>query len=216
MGNGMMCATTSKSMVSQGVANTGQTGAPPPPPPTGVVGGGGAPHLTAVVVSQSGLSQGGFDLVPMPLFSFVGGVAGGGYAFALWMLSAEIGRKSSTQNSSDNCSKCSDRSGNQSCFFGEIACVFMCVFCGSAIQFHLRHACTSSSIVGCIGIQKRCFRSQCRLGLSFKFSVQCAQTNNLRRVAVVKKHIFFIVRHSTRAPLTLDLANDIGPLRSYA
>jgi hypothetical protein len=157
-----------------------------------------------------------FRLVPMPPFRLARGGVGGGYAFALWMLSAEIGRKSSTQNSSDNCSKCSDRSGNQSCFFGEIACVLMCVFCGSAIQFHLRHACTSSSIVGCIGIQKRCFRSQCRLGLSFKFSVQCAQTNNLRRVAVVKKHIFFIVRHSTRPPLTLDLANYIGSLRSYA
>ena len=83
MGNGMMCATTSKPMVSQGVADTGQTGAPPPPPPTGAVGGGGAPHLTAVVVSQSGLSQGGFDLVPMPLFLTAGGTSGGGYAFAL-------------------------------------------------------------------------------------------------------------------------------------
>jgi hypothetical protein len=51
MGNGMMCATTSKPMVSQGVADTGQTGAPPP--------------LAAVVVSQSGLSQGGVVLVPI-------------------------------------------------------------------------------------------------------------------------------------------------------
>jgi hypothetical protein len=83
MGNGMMCATTSKPMVSQGVADTGQTGAPPPPPPTGAMGGGGAPHLTAVVVSQSGLSQCGFDLVPMPLFLTAGGTSGGGYAFAL-------------------------------------------------------------------------------------------------------------------------------------
>ena len=56
MGNGMMCATTYKSMVSQGVADAGQTGAPPPPPPTGAVGGGGAPHLTAVVVALSGLN----------------------------------------------------------------------------------------------------------------------------------------------------------------
>jgi hypothetical protein len=51
MGNGMMCATTSKPMVSQGVADTGKTGAPPP--------------LAAVVVSQSGLSQGGVVLVPI-------------------------------------------------------------------------------------------------------------------------------------------------------
>ena len=68
MGNGMMCATTPKSMVSQGVANTGQTGAPPPPPPTGAVGGGVAPHLSAVVVSQIGFQRVALQMVPMPPF----------------------------------------------------------------------------------------------------------------------------------------------------
>ena len=52
MGNRLMCATTPKSIVSQGGANTSLTGAPPPPPPTGVGGGGVAPHLSAVVVAQ--------------------------------------------------------------------------------------------------------------------------------------------------------------------
>ena len=76
MGNGMMCATTPKSMVSQGVANTGQTGAPPPPPPTGAVGGGVAPHLSAVVVSQIGLVSLACEMVPMPPFQS-GYVTGG-------------------------------------------------------------------------------------------------------------------------------------------
>ena len=57
MGNGMNCATTPKTGVAQGDANTPQTGAPPPPPPTGAVGGGGALHLRAVVVSQKRCAQ---------------------------------------------------------------------------------------------------------------------------------------------------------------
>jgi hypothetical protein len=83
MGNGMMCATTPKSMVSQGVANTGQTGAPPPPPPTGAVGGGVAPHLSAVVVSHIGLQRVALQMVPMPPFNSGYGTGVGTVSFSL-------------------------------------------------------------------------------------------------------------------------------------
>lgn len=68
MGNGMMCATTPKSTVSQGVTNTGQIGAPPPPPPTGAVGGGVAPHLSALAVSQIGVQSLACEMVSIPHF----------------------------------------------------------------------------------------------------------------------------------------------------
>jgi hypothetical protein len=80
MGNGMMCATTPKSMVAQGSANHCKSGAPLPPPPTGAGGGGSAAHLHVHVVAQVA-----FELVPMPLFLSAGGAEGGGYAFALWV-----------------------------------------------------------------------------------------------------------------------------------
>jgi hypothetical protein len=89
MGNGMMCATTPKSMVSQGVANTGQTGAPPPPPPTGAVGGGGAPHLSAVVVSQIGLQRVACEMVPMTPFNSGRGTADPSLSFSLPKKSGE-------------------------------------------------------------------------------------------------------------------------------
>lgn len=98
MGNGMMCTTTPKTGVLQGVANKGQSGAAPPPPPTGAVGGGAALHLSAVVVLQTGLSQGGFDLVPMSAFAWVGGTAGRGHAFALFDRSTRHKNTSSNVN----------------------------------------------------------------------------------------------------------------------
>jgi hypothetical protein len=68
MGNGMMCATTLKSTVSQGVTNADQIGAPPPPPPTGAGGGGVAPHLSALVVSQIRLVSIACEMVSIPHF----------------------------------------------------------------------------------------------------------------------------------------------------
>lgn len=83
MGNGMTCSTTLKTGVERGGANYQYSGATPPPPPTGAVGGGGAQHLGGVVVEQTALSQGGFDVVPMPLFLSRGGVAGRGLPLSL-------------------------------------------------------------------------------------------------------------------------------------
>ena len=78
MGNGVMCVTTSKSMVAQGSANQPKSGAPLPPPPKGVGGGGSAAHLYAEVVAQDT-----YQMAPMPLFLSKGWVAAEGYASLL-------------------------------------------------------------------------------------------------------------------------------------
>lgn len=85
MGNGMMCITTPKTGVMQGVANTVNKGAAPPPPPTGAVGGGDALHLSAVVVLQMVARQ----MVPMPPFKSAYVTGGITLAFSLPKKSGE-------------------------------------------------------------------------------------------------------------------------------
>lgn len=132
MGNRMMCVTTSRMVVAQGRADHCKSGAPLPPPPTGAGGGGSAAHLHVLVVAQVA-----FELVPMPLFLSAEGTVGGGYAFALWTLTAKVRLQYRTNDGAYNCSSGTDNNGNQCCFLSKI----LYPLCGTPIQFHFCNKC---------------------------------------------------------------------------
>lgn len=236
MGKPMSATPTPESMVGQGGANTPENRCPTTPPLKGGRGWWGVHHLFGVGWGKSNQSRSindnavvclrrtfgrclaawrgagcaaDADLVPMPPFLSGQGTGGRGHAFALCGLTAKLPGEHRTHN----CPYDSGQSANNCC---DPRCFFRKAFglnCGTAVQFHLSHACSVSIRHAWIGIQEGGFYSQCRLGLFPKFSDQFVKAPDLDRLSILQNCILLIVRHSDRSFPLIFLEN--GRLPSW-